>query len=78
MLRGSDGMIWRKSSRSNGAQNCVEIALAAGLVGVRDTKDRDGGTLVSVVGSGRTSSQGCAMADRLGEDVGDVSDGNNP
>ncbi|MFI0468841.1 MULTISPECIES: DUF397 domain-containing protein [Saccharopolyspora] len=46
MLRGSDGMTWRKSSRSNGAQNCVEIALAAGLVGVRDTKDRDGGTLV--------------------------------
>ncbi|MGI8308760.1 DUF397 domain-containing protein [Saccharopolyspora hattusasensis] len=24
-MRGSDEMIWRKSSRSNGAQNCVEV-----------------------------------------------------
>ena len=37
----------RKSSRSKGgANNCVEVGLATEVVGVRDTKDRDGGTLV--------------------------------
>jgi hypothetical protein len=38
---------WRKSTRSSGGGNCVEVALADGLplVGVRDTKNRDGGTL---------------------------------
>ncbi|MGW5647172.1 DUF397 domain-containing protein [Saccharopolyspora sp. NPDC003752] len=37
---------WLKSSYSAAEGNCVEVALAPGLVGVRDTKDRDGGTLV--------------------------------
>jgi hypothetical protein len=38
-------MNWRKSSFSNGGGNaCVEVA-AAGRVLVRDTTDRDGGTL---------------------------------
>ncbi|MEV0703931.1 DUF397 domain-containing protein [Saccharopolyspora sp. NPDC050389] len=36
---------WRKSSRSNERRDCVEVGFAPGLVGVRDTKDRDGGTL---------------------------------
>jgi hypothetical protein len=38
-------MDWRKSSYSgaNGGQ-CVEVASAAGIM-VRDTTDRDGGTL---------------------------------
>ncbi|RKT83467.1 protein of unknown function [Saccharopolyspora antimicrobica] len=37
---------WRKSSRSNGNGGmCVEVGGGAGIVGVRDTKDRDGGTL---------------------------------
>jgi hypothetical protein len=41
------GAVWRKSSRSggNGGQ-CVEVAdNLAGVVLIRDTKDRDGGTL---------------------------------
>jgi hypothetical protein len=38
---------WRKSSRSNAAQDaCVEVGAGADVIGVRDTKDRDGGTLV--------------------------------
>jgi hypothetical protein len=37
---------WRTSSYTgNGGGNCVEVADAANVVIVRDTKDRDGGTL---------------------------------
>jgi hypothetical protein len=36
---------WRKASYSNGSGNCVEVADAARVVLVRDTTDRDGGTL---------------------------------
>ena len=36
---------WRKSSRSTDKANCVEVGLGGSAVGVRDTKDRDGGTL---------------------------------
>jgi hypothetical protein len=36
---------WRKASYSNGQGQCVETASARGVVLVRDTTDRDGGTL---------------------------------
>lgn len=36
---------WRKSSRSSGQGACIEVGRLPELVGVRDTKDRDGGTL---------------------------------
>lgn len=37
---------WRKSSFSSGGNgNCVEVGFGSSI-GVRDTKDRDGGTLV--------------------------------
>ncbi|ASO21844.1 hypothetical protein FHR81_003494 [Actinoalloteichus hoggarensis] len=37
---------WKKSSRSGGQSQCVEIGQAPGLVGIRDTKNRHGGTLL--------------------------------
>lgn len=42
------GAHWRKSTRSGGdGGNCVEVATNLhGVVAVRDTKDRDGGTLL--------------------------------
>lgn len=37
---------WRKSSYSHGAESaCIEVGVAPGRVGVRDTKDRDRGYL---------------------------------
>ncbi|TDD89735.1 DUF397 domain-containing protein [Saccharopolyspora karakumensis] len=37
---------WRKSSKSAVEGNCVEVAVAPEVVGVRDSKDRDGDVLV--------------------------------
>jgi hypothetical protein len=36
---------WRTSSYSNNGGNCVEIAAAAGVIGVRDTRYRQGAVL---------------------------------
>ncbi|MEV4734605.1 DUF397 domain-containing protein [Saccharopolyspora sp. NPDC049426] len=36
---------WRKSSHSGEEGNCVEVGRGRDQIGVRDTKDRDGGTL---------------------------------
>jgi hypothetical protein len=38
-------MNWRKSRYSTNGGNCVETACDAGAILVRDTTDRDGGTL---------------------------------
>jgi hypothetical protein len=44
-MEGTD-MNWRKSSYSlNGGENCVETASGNGTVMVRDTTNRDGGSL---------------------------------
>lgn len=37
---------WRKSSYSATNSHCVEVAVSSDVVGVRDTKDREGGSLV--------------------------------
>ncbi|MEH1016052.1 DUF397 domain-containing protein [Micromonospora sp. CPCC 206060] len=37
--------MWRKSSRSGGDGDCVEVAGFADAVGVRDSKDRQGPVL---------------------------------
>lgn len=37
---------WRKSSRSNSEQACVEIAATTSAIGVRDSKNPNGGHLV--------------------------------
>jgi len=40
------GARWRKSSLSGSGPSCVEMAFVGNDVAVRDTKDRDGGTLI--------------------------------
>ena len=43
---GLSSVHWRKSSRSGGESGqCVEVAKASGLVGVRDSKNPDGPVL---------------------------------
>ncbi|MGI8309196.1 DUF397 domain-containing protein [Saccharopolyspora hattusasensis] len=37
---------WATSSYTSNAHSCVEVAMTPDLVGVRDTKDRQGGTLL--------------------------------
>ena len=37
---------WVTSSYTTNSRACVEVALASEVAGVRDSKDRDGGTLV--------------------------------
>jgi hypothetical protein len=39
-------LTWQKSSYSATKGQCVEVGAGERVVGVRDTKDRDGGTLV--------------------------------
>lgn len=37
---------WRKSTRSNNGQACVEVGSTSSIVAIRDTKDRSAGTFV--------------------------------
>ncbi len=37
---------WRKSSRSTDKANCVEVAVAAQAIAVRDSKHPTGGSLI--------------------------------
>lgn len=36
---------WRTSSYSGSQENCVQVAMTAGTVALRDSKNPDGGTL---------------------------------
>jgi hypothetical protein len=47
-------MDWRKSSFSGQNGSCVETASSSGVVLVRDTTDRDGGTLSFTADAWRT------------------------
>lgn len=38
-------MTWKKSTYSGQTGSCVEVGGSPGVIGVRDTKDRDGGML---------------------------------
>lgn len=40
------GAVWRKSTRSNGSGQCVQVAEVAGVVAMRDSKNPDGPALV--------------------------------
>jgi hypothetical protein len=41
------GAVWKKSTRSNGSGNCVEVATnLPGIVAVRDTKDGGNGPVL--------------------------------
>jgi hypothetical protein len=58
---------WRTSTYTgNGGGNCVEVANDTSRVLVRDTKDRDGGTLAFTVGAWRrlTDAIKRSLADR--------------
>jgi hypothetical protein len=52
-----DAVNWRKASYSGNGEACIEVAAAApvpGRVLVRDTTDRDGGTLGFTPGAWQT------------------------
>ncbi|MBO4206116.1 DUF397 domain-containing protein [Micromonospora echinofusca] len=55
--------MWRKSSRSGGDGDCVEVAGFAEVVGVRDSKDRQGPVLTFAPGAWA----GFVAATRAGE-----------
>ncbi|ASO22294.1 hypothetical protein FHR81_004354 [Actinoalloteichus hoggarensis] len=52
---------WRKSNRSNGAGNCVEVTTIRETIGVRDSKNPDGPVLCFPL------AEWSAFLDRVGE-----------
>jgi hypothetical protein len=54
---------WRKSSRSGGQGNCVEVADAREAVGVRDSKDPSGAVLVFTRSQWRAFVEGVKSGD---------------
>lgn len=56
---------WKKSSRSNAAGNCVEVAMVGGVVGMRDSKDA-GGPSLAVTSGGWVTFLAAAREGRFG------------
>lgn len=54
---------WRKSSFSADGASCVEMAFVGNDVAVRDTKNRDGGTLIFHRNQWTTFTQGIKNGD---------------
>jgi hypothetical protein len=55
------GAVWRKSRRSNGQANCVEVAfLADGQVAVRNSRDPRGSVLIFTAGEWNAFAGGVA------------------
>ena len=60
----SDFTGWRTSTRSAQQGSCVEVGSAPGFAAVRDTKDRDGGSLI-ITTAAWTAFLNAVRADRL-------------
>ncbi len=56
-------IVWRKSSRSGGRGDCVEVAVLPDRVLVRDSKNPDGGALALTTSEWRTFASGINHGD---------------
>jgi hypothetical protein len=60
---GQEGLNWRRARRSMNAGNCTEVAAAAGVVAVRDSKDPYGLILNYPASSWRSFVAAASMGD---------------